>query len=120
VKLFELELKFHGEIARLSGNQEIKRILDEQHLVERSYQLGADIPWGRKMVTERGIWHRDIARAMRRRDADKVERLLRQHVLIGKEAQLTELKGGSMDFQARDARHRGGRSTARKARRQRR
>jgi DNA-binding GntR family transcriptional regulator len=92
-RMFEIDLEFHGGIARLSGNEEIERILTGQHIIERSYHLGVRLPLGRKTLSQRGILHRQIAQALRARNEDEVERLLRQHVEVAKEAQLAEIHG---------------------------
>ena len=89
-----LEREFHNEIARLSGNQTIARILSAQSLVECCVQMGITRPLGSPPDTRSIPRHRDIVRALASRDPDASERTVREHILLSKEDGVAAILSG--------------------------
>lgn len=89
-----LERDFHNEIARLSGNRTIARILSVQSLVECCVQMGITSPLGSPPDSKKIPRHRDIVRALASRRPDTAERVIREHILLSKEDGVSAILNG--------------------------
>lgn len=76
-RLVELDCHFHESIGRLSGNDELLRIL--RNLNDRIHLIRWIKMEGKRSVTQEE--HRKILECLGRRDAAGAERLMRQHIL---------------------------------------
>lgn len=87
------ESEFHAEIARLSGNRIIPRILAVQDLVGCCFQVGMALDLS--YATSQNIvpHHRAVVRALASRDPGEAEKTLRDHVLLAKEQRILHLSG---------------------------
>ncbi|MBI4024925.1 MAG: FCD domain-containing protein [Verrucomicrobia bacterium] len=89
-----LEKDFHNQIARLSGNRTIARILSTQSLVECCIQMGITTPLGSPPDSRNIPRHRDIVRALASRDPDAAEKTIRRHILLSKEDGIAAVLSG--------------------------
>ena len=78
-ELERLEGSFHRGIIRYSGTSHILPILDNFHLLDRSFLIGMSFPEGNISKIRRQPRHSDIAAAMRRRDPELVKRTVARH-----------------------------------------
>jgi len=64
-KLFALDTQFHMGIAQVCGNRRILMLLEQQHLLERSFILGIGLP--QRTTQKPGDYphHKDIVKALR-------------------------------------------------------
>jgi DNA-binding GntR family transcriptional regulator len=76
-KLVELDCRFHETIGKLSGNNELLRIL--KNLNDRIHLIRWIKMEGKRVVTQGE--HRQILECLRNRDAAGAERLMRMHIL---------------------------------------
>jgi len=67
-KLFALDLEFHMGIAQVCGNKRILALLEQQHLMERSFIIGIGLPPRRRQEFGDHPSHTDIVRAIRAGD----------------------------------------------------
>ncbi|MCX6934835.1 MAG: GntR family transcriptional regulator [Verrucomicrobia bacterium] len=63
--LFALDFQFHMGIAQICGNRRIIVLLEQQHLLERSFILGIGLPPRREKPQITYPDHRDIVKALR-------------------------------------------------------
>jgi GntR family transcriptional regulator of vanillate catabolism len=88
----EHELNFHSALVKASGNARIARILFEQHLFEDAFSAAGFMPVLKgdqyRRGSERAPSHRHIVEALTQRDHDRVEQMLKQHVLLTKQDQV--------------------------------
>ncbi len=89
-----LERDFHNQIARLSGNQTIARILAAQSLVECCVQMGITNPLGSPPDSKNIPRHRDIVRSLASRKPDAAEKTIRKHILLSKEDGIAAVLNG--------------------------
>jgi DNA-binding GntR family transcriptional regulator len=87
-ELQELENRFHRGIIRASGNQYILEILDNYHLVERSFLIGMSFPEGDASRVCEVPRHHDIVTALRQRLPAVAEQAVRHHYRLLKENML--------------------------------
>jgi GntR family transcriptional regulator of vanillate catabolism len=78
-ELEELEKEFHRGIVQASATRHILPILDNYHLLERSFLVGMSLPEGHATRVRRAPPHRDIAEALRRRKPELVRRTVERH-----------------------------------------
>jgi DNA-binding GntR family transcriptional regulator len=91
-KIVQMEASFHAEIARLSGNRVLPRILAVQDLVRCCFHMGLSL----NMPATQGEHipqHRAVVRALASGDPDRAERTLRDHILLSKEQEILWLAG---------------------------
>lgn len=91
-KVVQLEADFHAEIARLSGNRMLPRILAVQDLLRCCFQMGVTL----NMPATQGEHipqHREVVRALGSGDSDLAEKTLRDHILLSKEQEVLQLAG---------------------------
>ncbi len=65
-KLFALDSEFHMGIAQICGNRRIIALLDQQHLLERSFIIGMGMPPRRQKQLVDYPTHTDIVKEMRK------------------------------------------------------
>jgi DNA-binding GntR family transcriptional regulator len=76
---YSREFDFHSELAASCGNERITDLLcNELYYLVRLYRLRSGTQPGRRSEARREHWQ--IARAMRARDADLAESLMRMHI----------------------------------------
>jgi DNA-binding GntR family transcriptional regulator len=91
-EIVQLEAEFHAEIARLSGNRLLPRILAIQDLIWWCFQMGVSLRMSE--TQEKHIpQHREVVRALGSGDPDLAERTLRDHILLAKEEEVLKLSG---------------------------
>jgi len=78
-ELEELEARFHRGIVQASATRHILPILDNYHLLERTFLVGMSFPEGNVSKIRREPQHRDIAIALRRRDPELAKRAVERH-----------------------------------------
>lgn len=91
-KALQLDATFHAEIARLSGNRVLPRILAVQDLVRCCFQMGVSL----NMPAAQGEHipqHQEVVRALGSGDPDRAESTLRDHILLSKEKEVLRLAG---------------------------
>lgn len=71
-KLFALDFKFHMGIAQICGNRRIIAILEQQHLLERSFIIGIGLPPRHGKAPSDAPTHLDIVKALRKGDPKEV------------------------------------------------
>ncbi len=71
-KLFALDYKFHMGIAQICGNRRIVAILEQQHLLERSFIIGIGLPPRHGKAPSDAPTHLDIVKALRKGDPNEV------------------------------------------------
>lgn len=65
-KLFALDSEFHMGIAQICGNRRIIALLDQQHLLERSFIIGMGMPPRRQRQLVDYPTHTDIVKELRK------------------------------------------------------
>ncbi len=91
-EVVKMEAEFHAEIARLSGNLVLPRILAVQDLVRCCFQMGVRL----NMPATHGDHipqHLEVVRALGSGDPDRAEKTLRDHILLSKEQEVLQLAG---------------------------
>ena len=78
-ELEDLEKEFHRGIVRYSGSGYIMQILDDYHLLQRSFLVGMGFPEGNRAKVHKEPQHRNIADAFRKRNPALVERAVHRH-----------------------------------------
>jgi DNA-binding GntR family transcriptional regulator len=78
-ELEELEKEFHRGLIQMSGTRHILPILDNYHLLERSFLVGMSLPEGEATGLRRVPPHSDIAEALRQRKPELVRRAVERH-----------------------------------------
>ncbi len=94
--LLKINTEFHGLLYAMSRSPKlIKMINDLQDQIYRFRRIILKIETMAKTSNED---HRHMLRAMRKRDADRVETLVRQHILRGQKIVLRELENRVQEF----------------------
>jgi DNA-binding GntR family transcriptional regulator len=94
--LLKINTEFHGLLYAMSRSPKlIKMINDLQDQIYRFRRIILKIEAMAKTSNED---HRHMLRAMRKRDADRVETLVRQHILRGQKIALRELENRVQEF----------------------
>ncbi|WP_406636722.1 GntR family transcriptional regulator [Amycolatopsis sp. WGS_07] len=84
-----LNLTFHEAVSRASGNDHLVRLISRNR--QFSFDFNAAKKWSVEDYRAGHQGHRDIADALRRRDADGVEDLVREHYRVAMEAFVSQL-----------------------------
>ena len=92
-EIVRAESEFHSEIARLSGNRMLARILAVQDLVRFCFQVGMALDLAYATSQEIVPHHLAVVRALASRDPDHAEKTMRDHVLLAKEQRILNLSG---------------------------
>jgi DNA-binding GntR family transcriptional regulator len=92
-EIVRAETEFHLEIARLSGNRILSRILAVQDLVRFCFQVGMALDLSYATSQEVVPHHLAVVRALASRDPDRAEKTMRDHVLLAKEQRILILSG---------------------------
>jgi DNA-binding GntR family transcriptional regulator len=91
-----INTRFHDILYALSRSPKlIKMVNDLRDQIYRFRKIILKAESGAKASNDD---HRKMLKAMRRRDADKVERLVKDHILRGQRMVLKELKNRSGEF----------------------
>jgi len=70
--LFALDFRFHMGIAQICGNRRIIALLEQQHLLERSFIIGIGLPARRGKSSSNAPTHLDIVKAFHKGDPKNV------------------------------------------------
>jgi DNA-binding GntR family transcriptional regulator len=92
IEVLKLEADFHAEIARLSGNRMLPRMVTTSDLVIFCFQMGVSINLNdahAKHIPK----HLEVAQAIGSRNPEFAERIMRGHILVAKELQVFKLAG---------------------------
>lgn len=84
--LFALDFEFHMGIAKACGNKRIILLLEQQHLLERSFILGIGLPPRRDKSKITYPDHRDIVKAIRQGEPSVVRATIQASLLGTKDA----------------------------------
>ncbi len=92
-EVVQAEGKFHAEIARLSCNRMLSRLLGTHDLVRWCFQVGMalDLPYSTSQAEV--PHHRAVTEALASGDPDRAEKIMRDHVLLAKEQRIIKLSG---------------------------
>ena len=94
--LLKINTEFHSLLYAMSRSPKlIKMINDLQDQIYRFRRIILNIEMMAKTSNDD---HRQMLRAMKRRDADRVERLVRQHILRGQKVVLKDLENQVREF----------------------
>lgn len=87
-----LETEFHGRIARLCGNEILRRLISMQDLVSccfsMSVALSPAVPLDGTVPQ-----HREVAKALASRNPELAAQVMRDHILLSKERTVSDLTG---------------------------
>ena len=88
----KVDLAFHQKIVEKCGNNYLKKIINNFHLITLSFQLGNKKEFKRRKLR---FPHEDIVKALKNREPDKAESATRLHIQEGKENLIKEILGPS-------------------------
>ena len=92
-RIFALDFQFHMSIARICGNKRITALIEQQHLLERSFIIGIGFP----VRTERALLvapsHKDIVAALRKRNPSFVRDTIQTSLQGTKERVIRRFSG---------------------------
>ena len=92
-KLFALDLDFHMGIAEVCGNQRIVALLEQQHLMERSFIQGIGLPPRKGQAFVDYPTHTEIVKAMRAGDPRAVRDSIMASMLGTKDGAIRRFSG---------------------------
>lgn len=96
-KIFALDFEFHMGIAQVCGNKRILALLEQQHLMERSFILGIGLPPRREQKLGDHPSHMDIVKAMRAGDPRVVRDCIMASMMGTKEGAIRRFSGYQME-----------------------
>jgi DNA-binding GntR family transcriptional regulator len=85
----QLDMKFHMKLIEISGNEYLKTIIDQFHLLIRSFQIGGRLHNLQEPVVNPG--HEGIIDALERRDRRTCLKLIRLHISGAKKVLLRQV-----------------------------
>lgn len=92
-KIFALDFEFHMGIAQVCGNKRILALLEQQHLMERTFILGIGLPPRRGQRVGDYPSHMDIVKAIRAGDPRAVRDSIMASMLGTKEGAIRRFSG---------------------------
>ena len=78
-KFFNLNLKFHAQLTQLGGNDRLTAFVTNLKEQTSTYRMGLLGFYNVKQIQASVAEHRGILEALKSRDAEKVEKIVRQH-----------------------------------------
>jgi DNA-binding GntR family transcriptional regulator len=90
--------EFHAEIIRLSGNEMLDKMMNNVNIIRRAFQYAYSLK-PELHEPKSPSSHENIVEAMKQRDKDKSEELMKRHVLIGKQRTIEQALGFKMGNQ---------------------
>jgi DNA-binding GntR family transcriptional regulator len=96
-KLFALDFEFHMGIAQVCGNKRILALLEQQHLMERSFILGIGLPPRKSQRMGDHPSHMDIVKAIRAGDPRVVRDIIMASMIGTKEGAIRRFSGYQME-----------------------
>ncbi|NNG07650.1 MAG: GntR family transcriptional regulator [Desulfobacteraceae bacterium] len=94
--LLKINTEFHGLLYAMSRSPKLVKMIND--LQDQIYRFRRIILKIETMAKTSNDDHRQMLSAMKVRDADKVETLVRQHILRGQKIVLKELENGVREF----------------------
>jgi DNA-binding GntR family transcriptional regulator len=94
--LLKINTEFHGLLYAMSGSPKLIKMIND--LQDQIYRFRRIILKIETMAKTSNDDHRQMLSAMKMRDADRVETLVRQHILRGQKIVLKELENGVREF----------------------
>ncbi|UCB49539.1 MAG: GntR family transcriptional regulator [Deltaproteobacteria bacterium] len=94
--LLKINTEFHGLLYAMSRSPKLIKMIND--LQDQIYRFRRIILKIETMAQTSNEDHRHMLRAMRKRDADRVETLVRQHILRGQKIVLRELENRVQEF----------------------
>ncbi len=92
-KLFALDTQFHMGIAQVCGNRRILALLEQQHLMERSFILGMGLPPRRQKQAVDYPGHRDIVKELRKGNPKAVRDMILAMLMGTKDGAIRRFSG---------------------------
>lgn len=92
-RTFQADRDFHLRLVHLSRNNWLFPILENQHLLERSFLIGIQLGRLTSQHLKQIPNHREIVKAMQSRDVQQAEDAMRRHILMHKEIRVRALLG---------------------------
>lgn len=92
-KLFALDTQFHMGIAQVSGNRRILALLEQQHLLERSFILGMGLPPRKQKQVSDFPSHLDIVKEMRNGNPKAVRDMILAMLMGTKDGAIRRFSG---------------------------
>jgi len=92
-KLFSLDIRFHMGIAQISGNRRIIALLEQQHLLERSFIIGLGLPPRGLERTVSYPSHVDIVTALKSGDPKSVRDMILSSLMGTKDGVIRRFSG---------------------------
>lgn len=79
-QLESLDFEFHRKIVEISSNAALKRMLDEQHLIQKCLRRGFDLPGLFAAPRDDAPNHLEIVQSLRSRRPADAQRCMRRHL----------------------------------------
>ena len=92
-KLFALDSQFHMGIAQVCGNRRILALLEQQHLLERSFIIGMGLPPRRQKQVADSPKHMDIVKELRKGNPKAVRDMILASLMGTKDGAIRRYSG---------------------------
>lgn len=92
-KLFALDTQFHMGIAQVCGNRRILALLEQQHLLERSFIIGMGLPPRRQKQVVEYPSHMDIVKELRKGNPKAVRDMILAALMGTKDGAIRRFSG---------------------------
>jgi len=96
-KLFALDTQFHMGIAQVCGNRRIQALLEQQHLLERSFIIGMGLPPRRQKQAVDYPTHMDIVKELRKGNPKAVRDMILASLMGTKDGAIRRHSGYQLE-----------------------
>jgi DNA-binding GntR family transcriptional regulator len=96
IKAEKANRAFHADIVELSGNEMLKRMMSNADVIKRAFQYSYSLH-PEKQNLDPPYAHEKIVKAMRLKDKEAAEDLLKKHILVGKKRMIEQALGFKMN-----------------------
>jgi DNA-binding GntR family transcriptional regulator len=87
--------EFHAKIIRLSGNEMLDKMMNNVNILRRAFQYAYSLK-PQFHEPESPFSHEKIVNAMKQKDKDESEELMKKHILLGKQRTIEQALGFKM------------------------